>query len=356
MTIALIGIVLGEITALFDLGTRLVGTYIRTFSGAALRILIILSVCILFATPPYLVAFYPQWRPAYVLTHIGGFLGYLSFLHYVFPYRFGIRKLKRRPVASPVRLARGVVLREEAVEIECAHPSPGVLRCLLISDLHCNGRRKLALVHETVSALVDLDATTDFVFVLGDLTDKNEFVPELMAALASPRSRYGTFCVRGNHDYQHGRGQMILELAEQHSMTVLSNKAYRVPETDITLVGLEAPWRPPPELPAVTSSSAIGLTHTPDNIHRFAKLGVQVAVAGHTHAGEFSFPLIGPVCVPSGYGRFLDRGWFRSGDTRLFITRGIGCFPGGLGAPGEVVHLEIKRQPQNSLPEACHPP
>lgn len=69
----------------------------------------------------------------------------------------------------------------------------------------------------------------------------------------------------------------------------------------------------------------IALTHTPDNIYRLSDAGAQVVFAGHYHAGQFRLPYLGPVIVPSVYGRRFDHGHFVVHGTHLFITSGIGA-------------------------------
>ena len=111
--------------------------------------------------------------------------------------------------------------------------------------------------------------------------------------------------------------------------------------SNVTLLGLEHPWNRKGTLAAI-EGFCIGLSHTPDNLPLLNQLGVPLAVAGHTHGGKFWLPLIGTILNPVRLGRFLDQGWFRLGGTRLFITKGIGYFPGFAGNCGEIVILTLK--------------
>jgi predicted MPP superfamily phosphohydrolase len=66
------------------------------------------------------------------------------------------------------------------------------------------------------------------------------------------------------------------------------------------------------------------LTHTPDNVYRLSRLGFAAIFAGHSHAGQIRLPVIGPLVVPSRYGRRFDHGRFIVNGTHLFVTAGIG--------------------------------
>ena len=54
--------------------------------------------------------------------------------------------------------------------------------------------------------------------------------------------------------------------------------------------------------------------------------------------------------VPAGLGRFLNKGWFRLGQTLMYITSGLPYFTVRLGKTGEILRLTIKpgREKQNA--------
>ena len=85
----------------------------------------------------------------------------------------------------------------------------------------------------------------------------------------------------------------------------------------------------PPERPA-DGRMRILLAHRPDAViscdraGRFS--GFALALCGHTHGGQWRMPMLGPVFVPSLYGRRFDRGWFRRGGSGapMFVSAGAG--------------------------------
>jgi uncharacterized protein len=89
------------------------------------------------------------------------------------------------------------------------------------------------------------------------------------------------------------------------------------------------------------------LLHSPDLIHRAAKAGVDLYVAGHTHGGQIRFPLIGPLYTASRHGKRFAWGTHQVGCTTLVVSQGIGLEGGGAPrmrflSPPEVVGIKIK--------------
>lgn len=168
----------------------------------------------------------------------------------------------------------------------------------------------------------------DCVCFLGDFGENNGLLPDVLAAVAEVPARQGTFIVRSNHDFEGGREQTVNRTAEQFSMRVLANEAIALDKLGISLIGLEYPWNTQGDPRVPDGTFAIGLTHTPDNLTHFSRLGVPLSVAGHTHGGKIRLPLIGALLVSSKLGRLLDQGWFAKGGNAIFVTKGIGYFPG----------------------------
>ncbi len=336
---SLIVLIIGECCLYSELSSRLLGTYVRTLPRIVMRNIVVWLTCAVL-TVPYLLALthVGDWSAFWLL--LSSLLSLLITLHFLFPYRFGIRTLQPKAgVMTQERLTRGVVLRRVTVEARLPSENPGSLRCLVLSDLHCTWQFSLRKLRAALAALPDVQY--DMVFVLGDLGESSAFLPEVMRAIAGLRSKHGIFCVRGNHDFEKSRGGLIAGLAKENSIHLLPNVAYAVPGLGIELVGLEWPWDRS-VLPSPSRAAfAIGLTHTPDNIKLFSRLNVPLALAGHTHAGKVKLRWIGSFPVGSKYGRFLDEGWFQFESTRLYITPGFGHFPGHFGKKGVLVEMTI---------------
>jgi predicted MPP superfamily phosphohydrolase len=338
-TAILAALVVGELCLYCDLAGRVLGTYVRTWRRIVVRGLIVLLAGAALAVPFVL-----------AVTDVGGLqsfwlvlstlLSVVVTVNFLFPYRFGIRRINDEAGVTEERaLVRGITLRRVAVEMRLPSASPASLRCLILTDLHCTFRFNLVKLLASLAALPD--PRCDMVFVLGDLGENSRLLPEVVRAIAGLRPRYGVFCVRGNHDLESDRPKLIADLAKENSIILLSSAAYTVPGLGVQIVGLDCPWHGSVLPSRREGGFAIGLTHTPDNIKVFSRLDVPLALAGHTHGGKIRLPGIGSFPVPSKYGRFLDEGWFQFAGTRLYVTPGIGHFPGLLGKQGVIVELTI---------------
>jgi len=347
MTLAIAAILLGEIALVLDLGNRLFGSYARSLTRASWRILLIVAAAAFMAVPLGLLLVAPESTISRSLSLGFGVVGALVFLHFLFPYRWGIRRIGRGDNSEACdSVVGGIVRRDAVIEVPSLSARVKQLTFIVMSDLHCNNERDLAVVKRCCE--VAAKERPDCVLVLGDLGERRAMLPKTIEALASVPARFGTFCVRGNHDCEAGRDEVIRGLLEDKGIALLSNKACRIEELGVTLVGLETPWIHQPLPPCTGGGLGIALTHTPDNIALFGRLGVSVGVAGHTHGGRLRLPLIGPLLVPSRYGRFLDKGLFACKGAFLYVTSGLGYFPGSQGHRGEVLRLIVKRTgPQN---------
>ena len=73
------------------------------------------------------------------------------------------------------------------------------------------------------------------------------------------------------------------------------------------------------------------LYHSPDLMPEAARAGVDLFLAGHTHGGQIRLPLVGALLTSSKYWKRYEMGLYVEGNTRLYVSRGIGME--GLGAP-----------------------
>jgi predicted MPP superfamily phosphohydrolase len=332
---------LGEISLALDLGNRLLGSGLRTPVRALKKISLVVLACVLLAIPAFIVFIVPESNIGRILFYLSGFVGAMLFLHFLFPYRFGISKAKcKRSVQRDRTLISNVVLHDESVSVPSLTADTDSLRFLVVSDLHCNSLEKLNLIKSAFEKLNN--EIFDAVLVLGDLSENSRMLPELISAVANLPNRHGIFLVRGNHDFENGRETLIEDLAKDHSINILSNTSCLIAELGIELVGLEYPPDHSQIPPKSECNVRFGLTHTPDNIIKFSKLGVDIAVAGHSHGGWFRLPVLGPLLIPSRLGRFLNHGWFKRGKTLMYITSGLPYFVIQQNKPGEIFRLTIK--------------
>jgi predicted MPP superfamily phosphohydrolase len=341
MTLTLVLLALGEISLCLEFGNRLLGSGVRTPAKAVAKIFSIVLACVLLAVPAFLVLFEPDSKPARVLFYASGIVGAVILLHFLFPYRFGVSRVKQRHSSDRERtLISKVVLHDECASVPSLAAGRDGLRFLVVSDLHCNSQEKLEFMKKVFAKLSN--ETFDAALLLGDLGENSGVLPELVDTLANLPNRHGIFMVRGNHDFMGARPSLIKDLAKRHSIKILSNSAGNVPGLGIELIGLEYPPDGAQLPPKSEHTLRLGMTHTPDNIMLFSRLGVDIGVAGHTHGGWFRLPALGPLLVPCGLGRFLNKGWYRLGPTLMYITPGLPYVAEHRGKPGEILRLTLK--------------
>ena len=333
-------VVLGDLALLLDLGGRVLGTYVQTPLRGALQVVIVTTACFALLVPALLsVAFEPEDAPRGLWLAAG--LGTVAILHYLFPLRFGIRRTTGDEPTQVEALIPKIRIRTETFASPLVPPAADGLECLVLSDFHCKTRRKLRLLQAMTDALKT--AEPDCVLLLGDLGEQKDLLPGVLDALKNLPARHGIFLVRGNHDFEGGRGDFVEQLARERSIHILANRTATLADREISLTGLESPWSKTGNDAIQNDAFTIGLTHTPDNLVDFARAGVPLSFAGHTHGGKTRLPLLGTMLVPSRFGRFLDYGWFQKADSRMFITKGIGYFPGLFNRQGEVLKIRLVR-------------
>ncbi|MGZ3474987.1 MAG: metallophosphoesterase [Polyangiales bacterium] len=190
------------------------------------------------------------------------------------------------------------------------------LRVAHISDLHTGGFgvREKALL----SALER--ERPDLVVFTGDVVDdgKLENVRPLLSALHPP---LGIFAVEGN--WEHWRP--VTDAAAFYRSAgarLLSNDAVRLRD-DVVLIGLDDALAGLPDPRGALAKApkeivTLAAFHSPVAYDDLAQR-VDLALAGHTHAGQVRLPLFGAIWLPPGSGRY-DRGWY----DKMYVSRGVG--------------------------------
>ncbi len=195
------------------------------------------------------------------------------------------------------------------------------LKIAHLSDLHTYGlgrreRRLLALLDEE---------KPDLIVVTGDMLARRgtyEMCGEFLSRLHAP---LGVWVVRGNwENWQPVRSERAFYASA--GVNFLLNEA-RAVRPDVWLVGLDDPSSGTPNLEAAlkgvpAGAFIIALFHSPayfDEVAGYCPL----ALAGHTHGGQVRIPLVPPLWLPRGSGRYLA-GWYRQGNAQMYVSRGIG--------------------------------
>jgi predicted MPP superfamily phosphohydrolase len=242
------------------------------------------------------------------------------------------------------------VVRETRLAVRnwpAGHPP---LRVLLVSDIHVVGPdmppERLQRLVAQMNAL-----RPDAVLIAGDFISEKRTATriysfdEIMAPLAALRAPLGAFAVLGNHDHWVDAAAARRAL-QQSGVRVLSNEAVRA--GPLAIGGLDDDYTGHADLGRTLSAmQSLGgvpilLSHSPDPFPDVPP-EVPLMVAGHTHCGQISLPLVGPLATASRHGRRYVCGRVDERGHTLVVGAGLGTsvLPLRVGAVPDMWLIEM---------------
>jgi predicted MPP superfamily phosphohydrolase len=219
------------------------------------------------------------------------------------------------------------------------------LRIAHLSDFHAGQNLPFSYFEHVIEKANEADP--DLILLTGDFVATRWHASLLPGLLARLHSRYGIYATLGNHDYWAG-AEEIAQMVSDAGAHLLRNAYHRIGiegTAGVLLGGCEIPWntnpwQPPPILPG---ELALALSHTPDNIYRLSDEGWHAVFGGHYHGGQIRLPVLGPLVVPSRYGRRFDQGHFVVRGTHLFVSAGVGtASTARIYCPPDIFIVDIK--------------
>jgi predicted MPP superfamily phosphohydrolase len=254
----------------------------------------------------------------------------------------------------------------ERYEIQVDKPGED-MKVVLIGDLHLSVNSRLATTRRMVELINAQEP--DAVVIAGDIfTSSYEGLahPEQYAeALRGIRSKYGVYAVYGNHDVEETLfGGFAISPVSQAFRTAQMEDFFRdcgftvLYDQVVDIGGVQLVGRvdgekagdgtknrmTPAQLLSDIDQSlpVVVLEHEPKEFKALKEAGADVALCGHTHAGQM-FP--GNLVVPF----FNENAWghVRVHDLETVVTAGVGYYgpPMRVGTDSEVsvVNLKFKR-------------
>lgn len=245
-----------------------------------------------------------------------------------------------------------LVQRDYALALPRWSPQCDGLRVDVLTDLHTgsplNGVGKLDRIVREVAA-----GDADVVLLAGDYVILSVFLgtyipPETIAPHLRPlAARKPVYAVLGNHDWWKD-GARVRRALESAGIVVLQNSAQQVTVRDCRfwVAGIGDLWEGQPDPVRAfagtdSGTPVVALTHNPD---LFPQLPARAAltIAGHTHGGQVSLPLLGRPVLPAeqryAIGRIVE------GGRDLFVSPGLGTsiVPVRFRVPPEVSRLTLR--------------
>jgi predicted MPP superfamily phosphohydrolase len=165
----------------------------------------------------------------------------------------------------------------------------------------------------------------DIIVITGDSISVSSDYPGLREVLSRLHAPQGVWVVRGNHeDWWPVENEKTFYESSGAKLLLNSNTELR---PGVWLVGFDDLYggspNPVEALKGVPDSAyRIALFHSPMFVTQTSER-FDLALAGHTHGGQVGLPLIGALWLPPFSGKYL-RGWYESGETRMYVNRGVG--------------------------------
>lgn len=226
---------------------------------------------------------------------------------------------------------RDPIVRSATVSLPGWPAGEKPVRAVLLSDLHVAGPdmppERLARIVAQANSL-----RPDIVMIAGDLvSDKNlatRHYPadEAVAPLKGLRAPLGTVAVLGNHD--HWRDAAAFHRAlPQAGVSLLANQAIR--RGPLAIGGIDDDFSGHARIARTMAAlraldgPRIALSHSPD-IAPELPADMTLVLAGHTHCGQISLPLIGRLATASRHGERYACGRISEGTRTIIVGAGLG--------------------------------
>ena len=238
------------------------------------------------------------------------------------------------------------IVREAYIAVEKWPADEPAMRILALSDVHVAGPDMPPERVERIARQLNV-LMPDLILVAGDLISEKRTATrlyteeEVAAPFAAFEARHGMIVAPGNHDHWVDLDAMIAAL-ESHGITVLQNAAVR--RGPVVIGGVDDDYTSHDDIPATfTALDALGeaptlvVSHSPDIVPDLPR-PVAAIFAGHTHCGQISLPIIGPISYLSRYGDRFACGMIRDGEQTVFVGAGLGTslLPLRFDAPPDV--------------------
>ncbi|MBH5322911.1 metallophosphoesterase [Aurantiacibacter sediminis] len=244
------------------------------------------------------------------------------------------------------------VLRTEVSLTGYPIESPPITVALL-SDIHVAGPdmppERLARIVAQINAL-----NPDIVLIAGDLVSEKRIAThiytaeEIVAPLGALTAPLGVVVVPGNHDHWFD-WEGLQSALSRHGIHILQNEAAQV--GPLTIGGVDDAYTRRDDLSAVLQQmeglrgGRLILTHSPD-VSPQVPANISLVLAGHTHCGQISLPIVGPVSYLSEYGDRYACGETIEGGRTVIVGAGLGTslLPIRFGTKPEVWLIELSGQ------------
>ena len=195
-------------------------------------------------------------------------------------------------------------------------------RVVQVSDLHNKtfGKHQEALIGAI------RDAKPDLIVITGDLFNRHNHAAceHAFAFAKAVVSIAPTYFSEGNHECSLGEtGERYVSRIAESGVCVLQDAYVDLPQC--RLIGLRQRTEQE-RIAALLSSDRFNLvlSHRPERLPVYANAGADVVLCGHAHGGQIRVLHRGVYAPQQGLFPKYTEGWYRLGNTRMYVSRGLG--------------------------------
>lgn len=244
--------------------------------------------------------------------------------------------------------AQAEMLSTEQLTLPIANlpPQADGFKIVAMSDFHVRTNSELFLYESAVDLANAMQP--DVVTLLGDFINSTaEPIDLLSPILGRLKSRYGTYAVMGNHEYDSDPN-LIMRSLESNDIQVLRNAGTTIGDALLYLAGLDDAWFEREDYEQAlanqpTNTPTVLMAHEPDIADDSAQYpGIALQLSGHSHGGQIRLPLAGAPILPR-LGEKYDMGLYQIDEMWLYTTRGVGTnnLPYRVNCPPEVTEITL---------------
>ena len=236
----------------------------------------------------------------------------------------------------------GLYIKEYKITNSNIPESMHGLKIVHISDIHY-GRITFEKELQRLVEKVNL-VKPDIIIFSGDLIDKDtkltgEMADQISSILKEMHATIGKYAIKGNHDDPFEQWDFILENSDFIDLDDTYDTIYKESNEYILLTGVSTNLHGEQKIEEKIASTEqylesitdetlkpkykILVLHEPDFIDDIDIDTFDLVLAGHSHNGQVSLPIIGPIWLPPGCKKYY-KPYYKVNKTDLYISSGIG--------------------------------
>lgn len=208
------------------------------------------------------------------------------------------------------------------------------VKFLFLADIHY-GPEYYGASNNKFQHIIDLvnQSDCDLVIIGGDFVCRK--LDTKLISFLEKINKKNKLAIYGNHDSyycDHTNPTEFIEMVEKGGFKMLNNEGFSYEQNNQKIFFGGIPDLYSKDFNFYKAFDGISqdqtkilLSHNPD-IVEFVEENDQISLilSGHTHAGQILLPIIGPVLPIPCQNKWLIKGEYSIGDTKLFITQGLG--------------------------------